>query len=444
MKFGVLPAYAVATLLQITTAQFITAPKDLITTTGNGYPVRYKEVPSGICETVEGVKSYSGYIDVAEDQHLFFWFFEARNENPKKAPLTLWLNGGPGDPSMVGLFSSNGPCSIDYDGNVQFNQYSWSNVSNMLYLDQPTTTGLSYSEPVNAYTSENGHIITLPNDVCPEAAPVDSCGTLSSSNASLTANSTTNAAPNVYKALQGFTGAFPDYASNGIHISTESYGGHYGPVFADYIAEQNAKNHTGNAHMELRGLSVGDGWFDPVIQFQAYYNFTVSPGNTFDFKPFNESMEKQMYNALYGEGNCLDQLLDCNAGGIDSVCSAADNLCYDDVQYLYDAVTGRDEYDLRELSPDPFPPTSFVAYLNKPEVQEAIGAFTNFSYSTTNLGSGTVATAFGTTGDDARQLDIIATTKKLVEQEGIYTSCTTLGMLTITATGSAAKPSQPS
>lgn len=42
-------------------AQFISAPIDLIQTTGCGdYPVRYKEVPSGICETVEGVKSYSG------------------------------------------------------------------------------------------------------------------------------------------------------------------------------------------------------------------------------------------------------------------------------------------------------------------------------------------------------------------------------------------------
>ena len=419
MKLETKSACAVAALLHATTAQFIEAPTDLISTTGNGYTVRYKEVPSGICETVEGVKSYSGYIDVAADEHLFFWFFESRCENPEKAPLTLWLNGGPGDPSMVGLFSNNGPCSVDYDGNVQYNKYSWNNASNVLYLDQPTTTGFSYSIPVNAYTSENGHIITLPDAVCPDFAPVDSCGTLSSSDASLTANSTPNDAPNLYKALQGFTGAFPDYASNGIHISTESYGGHYGPVFADYILSQNAKNHTGTEHLDLRGLSVGNGWFDPEIQFQAYYNFTVFPGNTFGFKPFNASMEEQMYNALYGEGNCLDQLLDCNARGIDSICSAADNFCYDNVEYLYDTVTERDEYDLRELTPDPFPPTNFVAYLNKPEIQKAIGAFTNFSYSTTNLGSGTVATAFGTTGDDARNFDIIEKNRNLVEQ-GVY------------------------
>lgn len=50
-----------ALLLSSAAAQFVTPPTDLITATGYaGYNVRYKEVPSGICETVEGVKSYSG------------------------------------------------------------------------------------------------------------------------------------------------------------------------------------------------------------------------------------------------------------------------------------------------------------------------------------------------------------------------------------------------
>jgi carboxypeptidase C (cathepsin A) len=77
-------------------AQFITPPTDLLTAKGHaGIPVRYKQVPAGICEANPGVKSYAGYADVATDQHIFWWFFEARKD-PENAPLTVWINGGPG------------------------------------------------------------------------------------------------------------------------------------------------------------------------------------------------------------------------------------------------------------------------------------------------------------------------------------------------------------
>jgi carboxypeptidase C (cathepsin A) len=84
-------------------AQFVTSPTDLVTKLGAAnITVRYKEVPAGICEQDPEVKSYSGYADVAEDQHIFWWFFEARNDEPSEAPLTVWINGGPGSSSMIG------------------------------------------------------------------------------------------------------------------------------------------------------------------------------------------------------------------------------------------------------------------------------------------------------------------------------------------------------
>lgn len=46
-------------------AQFVPPPSDLITAVGNGIQVRYKEVPTGICEQDPKVKSYSGYADVS-------------------------------------------------------------------------------------------------------------------------------------------------------------------------------------------------------------------------------------------------------------------------------------------------------------------------------------------------------------------------------------------
>lgn len=73
-------------------------------TSPSGVTIRYKEPgKEGICETTPGVNSYTGYIDLAPDSHTFFWFFEARH-NPADAPLTLWLNGGPGSDSLIGLF----------------------------------------------------------------------------------------------------------------------------------------------------------------------------------------------------------------------------------------------------------------------------------------------------------------------------------------------------
>ena len=83
-------------------AQLPAEPTDLITiTTPQGINIRYKE--PGICETTHGVKSYSGFIDVDDDNHLFFWFFESRR-GPARDPITLWLNGGPGADMTTGLF----------------------------------------------------------------------------------------------------------------------------------------------------------------------------------------------------------------------------------------------------------------------------------------------------------------------------------------------------
>jgi carboxypeptidase D len=72
--------------------------------TPNGVTIRYKEPgKDGVCETTPGVNSYSGYVDLSPESHTFFYFFEARHD-PANAPITLWLNGGPGSDSLIGLF----------------------------------------------------------------------------------------------------------------------------------------------------------------------------------------------------------------------------------------------------------------------------------------------------------------------------------------------------
>jgi hypothetical protein len=110
--------------------------------TANNVTIRYKEPgKEGVCETTPGVKSYAGYVDLSPTEHTFFWFFEARHD-PKNAPITLWLNGGPGSDSLIGLFEELGPCRINKNNESEINPHSWNEVSNMLFLSQPLGVGM--------------------------------------------------------------------------------------------------------------------------------------------------------------------------------------------------------------------------------------------------------------------------------------------------------------
>jgi hypothetical protein len=144
-------------------------------------------------------------------------------------------------------------------------------------------------------------------------------------------------------------------------------------------------------------------------------------------------------------------LKDCYARGIDGICNFADNYCLNQVENIYDIYLGRDEYDMRELSPDPFPYSFYIAYLNSPTVQTAIGAFQNYSES-----SGTVGSAFGSTGDDARLVNTISDIRSLLRKNvtvmlyagdvGLHSKSTCLisnisYRPITTATGSEGKPS---
>lgn len=46
----------------------------------------------------------------------------------------------------------------------------------------------------------------------------------------------------------------------------ESYGGHYGPVFNEYIESQNAKAIPGAHNISLETVLIGNGWYNPLIQ----------------------------------------------------------------------------------------------------------------------------------------------------------------------------------
>lgn len=106
--------------------------------------------------------------------------------------------------------------------------------------------------------------------------------------------------------------------------------------------------------------------------------------------------------------------VDCYTSGIDEICTAADEWCANYVEEVLDNVANRDEYDIRELQPDPFPYSFFSDYLNTEKVQKAIGAYVNFTEYANAVGD-----AFETTGDDDREIGTIEDVRKLVSQ-GVY------------------------
>jgi len=90
---------------------------------------------------------YSGLLQIGKksDKHIFYWFFESKS-SPENDPIVIWLNGGPGCSSMDGLFIELGPFKMNKDGSISLNEYSWNNFANLLFIDQPVGTGLSFTK----------------------------------------------------------------------------------------------------------------------------------------------------------------------------------------------------------------------------------------------------------------------------------------------------------
>ncbi|KAJ7016109.1 carboxypeptidase [Mycena alexandri] len=99
-------------------------------------------------------ESYAGRLPItspnvtnATANELFFWFFPSANERASNE-IVIWLNGGPGCSSMDGLFQENGPFQWQSGTfEPQPNPFAWTNLTNMVWIDQPIGTGLSLAAP---------------------------------------------------------------------------------------------------------------------------------------------------------------------------------------------------------------------------------------------------------------------------------------------------------
>ena len=65
----------------------------------------------------------------------------------------IWLNGGPGCSSMDGALMEIGPYRVREGGKLEYNNGSWDEFANLLFVDQPVGTGFSYVD-TDSYLSE--------------------------------------------------------------------------------------------------------------------------------------------------------------------------------------------------------------------------------------------------------------------------------------------------
>nr|XP_025685224.1 serine carboxypeptidase-like 31 [Arachis hypogaea] len=151
---------------------------------------------------------YAGYVTINETngRALFYWFFEAIT-NPDDKPLVLWLNGGPGCSSVgYGATQEIGPFLVDSDGQgLKFNNLSWNQEANILFLESPVGVGFSYSNTSSDY---------------------DQLGDQKTAN-------------DAYTFLHNWFLKFPSYRTRTFYIAGESYAGVYYPELAEIDGARN-------------------------------------------------------------------------------------------------------------------------------------------------------------------------------------------------------------
>ncbi|KAG8881178.1 hypothetical protein FRB97_009809 [Tulasnella sp. 331] len=116
--------------------------------------------------------------------------------------------------------------------------YWWNNNASIFFLDQPAGAGCSCAEY------------------------------------GITTSTTEEAAQEVYAFIFLFLEHFKAFKGREFHLTGESHGGRYLPVFASEIVDNNPKDiQAGYEPVSLKSLLIGNGWTDIVTQMESYYDF---------------------------------------------------------------------------------------------------------------------------------------------------------------------------
>ncbi len=186
---------------------------------------------------------FSGYLKLGDsEKHIHYWFVESES-NPATDPVVFWTNGGPGCSGLLGFLTEQGPFRPNENMDLKINEWRWNKIANVVFLEQPIFVGYSYSD--NPDDARIGDEQTAQDNL---------------------------------QTIIEFIERFPQYASNPLYISSESYGGHYMPTLASAIVNYNKAN---NYEINFKGFAVGNPYTDYYsgsgAQIQTYWDHQLLP-----------------------------------------------------------------------------------------------------------------------------------------------------------------------
>ncbi|KIJ17963.1 hypothetical protein PAXINDRAFT_167613 [Paxillus involutus ATCC 200175] len=300
------------------------------------------------------VNAYTGYIDV-EARHLFFYFFESRND-PATDDVIFWTNGGPGCSSSLGLFMELGPCRVLTEDGATYHPESWNTNANIFFVDQPIGVGFSYAD----YGE--------------------------------TVSTTEAAAKDIAAFVAIFFENFGQFKGRAFHMAGESYGGRYIPVFAAEVYDQNAKLvEAGLTPINLQSIIIGNGMTDYFTMSPSYIDMQCTAASVFPISSISSCV--RMKQAL---PRCQKWTLESCINQYDAMgCGAARDFCDNElVEPFFE--TGMNPYDIsKKCEGDPeslcYPVTKHIRdYLDRPFTRALLGVDpavnSNFSSCSTTVG----------------------------------------------------------
>ena len=199
--------------------------------------------------------TYSGYLNVSDTKSLHYVFAESQSD-PTTDPIIIWFNGGPGCSSMLAFMQEMGPIEID-DGETYLsaNKNPWIRRANVIWLESPAGVGWS----------------------------------IAGTEADLSTNDMIQS-EDALAALKSWYGKFPEYSTNPLYVSGESYAGIYVPYLAWQIYQNNlqADFKPDISSIPLAGIMVGNGATDWTYDVWPSFAATVANMNIIPFSLLDE------------------------------------------------------------------------------------------------------------------------------------------------------------